>query len=386
MKAISILGSTGSIGTQTLDVIRQHPDQFQAVALVTYSNIDLLEQQIAEFKPIMAGVVDEKAYIQLKERYDGPTEIVGGKEALSVAATLPEAMMVVTAVVGAAGIEPTMAAIRAQKTIGLANKETLVACGSLITKAAQDNGVSILPIDSEHSAIFQCLEGQDRSNVEKLIVTASGGALRHWKSDDLYGATAKDCLAHPTWNMGNKITIDSATLFNKGLEVIEAHWLFDFDYDHIDVVVHPQSIVHSMIQMNDGAILAQLGNPDMREPIQYAMTYPKRYPLQMEHLDFTKGLDLQFMAPRWDDFPALRLAFTVGKEGGYAPAVFNAANEMAVYALLDERITYGHIYEVVSTVLGRMINGVPTSIEEVLAMDGWARREATKEIQRRSAC
>ena len=279
-----------------------------------------------------------------------------------------------------------MAAIRAQKTIGLANKETLVACGSLITKAAQDNGVSILPIDSEHSAIYQCLEGQDRGNVDKLIVTASGGALRHWKSDDLYKATAKDCLAHPTWNMGNKITIDSATLFNKGLEVIEAHWLFDFDYNHIDVVVHPQSIVHSMIQMKDGAILAQLGNPDMREPIQYAMTYPKRYPLQMEHLDFTKGLDLQFMAPRWDDFPALRLAFTVGKEGGYAPAVFNAANEMAVYALLDERITYGHIYEVVSTVLERMINGVPTSIEEVLAMDAWARQEATKEIQRRSAC
>ena len=186
--------------------------------------------------------------------------------------------------------------------------------------------------------------------------------------------------------MGNKITIDSATLFNKGLEVIEAHWLFDFDYNHIDVVVHPQSIVHSMIQMKDGAILAQLGNPDMREPIQYAMTYPKRYPLQMEHLDFTKGLDLQFMAPRWADFPALRLAFTVGKEGGYAPAVFNAANEMAVYALLDERITYGHIYEVVSTVLGRMNNGVPTSIEDVLSMDAWARQEATKEIQRRSAC
>ena len=382
MKTISILGSTGSIGTQTLDVIRQHPDQFQAVALVTHGNIDLLQQQIAEFKPSMAGVVDEKTYTILKARYQGPTEIVGGKEALTVAATLPEATMLVTAVVGAAGIEPTMAAIRAQKTIGLANKETLVACGSLITKSAQDYGVSILPIDSEHSAIFQCLEGQDRQNVEKLIVTA----LRHWKSEDLYGATAKDCLAHPTWNMGSKITIDSATLFNKGLEVIEAHWLFDFDYDHIDVVVHPQSIVHSMIQMKDGAILAQLGNPDMREPIQYAMTYPKRYPLQMEHLDFTKGLDLQFMAPRWDDFPALRLAFTVGKEGGYAPAVFNAANEMAVYALLDGKITYGHIYEVVSTVLERLTNGVPTSIEEVLAMDAWARLEATKEIQRRSTC
>ncbi len=386
MKAISILGSTGSIGTQTLDVIRQHPDQFRAVALVTHGNIDLLEQQIAEFKPIIAGVVDERAYAILKARYQGPTEIVGGKEALIVAATLSEATMVVTAVVGAAGIEPTMAAIRTKKTIGLANKETLVACGSLITMAAQDYGVSILPIDSEHSAIYQCLEGQDKSNVEKLIITASGGALRHWKSEDLYTATAKDCLAHPTWNMGNKITIDSATLFNKGLEVIEAHWLFDFDYDHIDVVVHPQSIVHSMIQMKDGAILAQLGNPDMREPIQYAMTYPKRYPLQMEHLDFSKGLDLQFMAPRWEDFPALRLAFTVGKEGGYAPAVFNAANEMAVYALLDEQITYGHIYEVVSTVLGRMNNGVPTSIDDVLDMDAWARQEATKEIQRRSAC
>ena len=386
MKAISILGSTGSIGTQTLDVVRQHLDQFKVVALVTHRNIDLLEKQIAEFQPTIAGVVDEQAYSILNERYQGATEIVSGKEALSIAATLPEATMVVTAVVGAAGIEPTMAAIRAKKTIGLANKETLVACGSLITEAAEQYGVSILPIDSEHSAIFQCLEGQDRNNVEKLIVTASGGALRNWKSEDLYGATAKDCLAHPTWNMGSKITIDSATLFNKGLEVIEAHWLFNFDYNHIDVVVHPQSIVHSMIQMKDGAILAQLGNPDMREPIQYAMTYPKRYPLQMEHLDFTKGLDLQFMAPRWDDFPALRLAFTVGKEGGYAPAVFNAANEMAVYALLDGKITYGHIYEIVSTVLSRMNNSVPTSIEDVLSMDTWARLEATKEIQRRSAC
>ena len=291
MKAISILGSTGSIGTQTLDVVRQHLDQFKVVALVTHRNIDLLEKQIAEFQPTIAGVVDEQAYSILNERYQGATEIVSGKEALSIAATLPEATMVVTAVVGAAGIEPTMAAIRAKKTIGLANKETLVACGSLITEAAEQYGVSILPIDSEHSAIFQCLEGQDRNNVEKLIVTASGGALRNWKSEDLYGATAKDCLAHPTWNMGSKITIDSATLFNKGLEVIEAHWLFNFDYNHIDVVVHPQSIVHSMIQMKDGAILAQLGNPDMREPIQYAMTYPKRYPLQMEHLDFTLILD-----------------------------------------------------------------------------------------------
>ena len=383
MKYVSILGSTGSIGTQTLDVIKQHPDQFKAVALVAHRNIDLLEQQINEFKPLIAGVVDEQAYMLLKERYHGSTKIIGGKEALISAATIQEATIVVTAIVGAVGIEPTVEAIKARKTIGLANKETLVAGGPLITALAKEYNVAILPIDSEHSAIFQCLEGQAKSNVDSLILTASGGPLRTWSSERIASATAEDCLKHPTWNMGSKITIDSASLFNKGLEVIEAHWLFDFDFDHIDVVVHPQSIVHSMIRLNDGAILAQMGNPDMREPIQYALTYPKRMHLDMKHLDFKELLTLEFMPPRVDDFPALNLAYEVGKIGGFKPAVFNAANETAVYAFLDRKIIFSDIYKIVTAVLESMGRDDDFTLDNLLAIDQWARIKASEFINRR---
>lgn len=383
MKYVSILGSTGSIGTQTLDVIRQHPDQFKAVALVANKNIDLLESQINEFRPLIAGVVDEKAYTILKERYKGPTKLIGSKEALIAASTIQEATMVITAIVGAVGIEPTVEAIKAQKTIGLANKETLVAGGPLITSLAKAYNVPILPIDSEHSAIFQCLEGQNKSNVDSLILTASGGPLRTWSSERITSATAEDCLKHPTWNMGSKITIDSASLFNKGLEVIEAHWLFDFDFDHIDVVVHPQSIIHSMIRLNDGAILAQMGNPDMREPIQYALTYPKRMSLNMKHLDFKELLTLEFMPPRVDDFPALNLAYKVGKIGGFKPAVFNAANETAVYAFLDGKIVFSDIYKIVTAVLASMETDDEFTLDNLLAIDQWARIKALEFINRR---
>lgn len=383
MKYVSILGSTGSIGTQTLDVIRQHPDQFKAVALVANKNIDLLESQINEFRPLIAGVVDEKAYTILKERYKGPTKLIGSKEALIAASTIQEATMVITAIVGAVGIEPTVEAIKAQKTIGLANKETLVAGGPLITSLAKAYNVPILPIDSEHSAIFQCLEGQNKSNVDSLILTASGGPLRTWSSERIASATAEDCLKHPTWNMGSKITIDSASLFNKGLEVIEAHWLFDFDFDHIDVVVHPQSIIHSMIRLNDGAILAQMGNPDMREPIQYALTYPKRMSLNMKHLDFKELLTLEFMPPRVDDFPALNLAYKVGKIGGFKPAVFNAANETAVYAFLDGKIVFSDIYKIVTAVLASMETDAEFTLDNLLAIDQWARIKALEFINRR---
>lgn len=376
MKRISLIGSTGSIGTQTLDVVRQHPDMFDVVALVVHKQIDRLEQQIEEFNPDVVGVVDEDAYKRLRTRYKGKAQLIGGKEALIAAATLQEADMVITAIVGAAGIEPTVHAIQAGKTIGLANKETLVAGGPLITRLAKEHKVDILPIDSEHSAIFQCLEGQNRANVEKLIITASGGPLRTWPREKIQKATAADCLKHPTWNMGAKITIDSASLFNKGLEVIEAHWLFDFDFDHIDVVVHPQSIVHSMIQMKDGAILAQLGNPDMREPIQYAMTYPSRLPLKMDCLDFKDALQLDFMPPRYDDFPALRLAFQVGRAGGFKPAVFNAANETAVYAFLENKITFPQIYDTVCQVLDKMESEDEFTLENLLAVDLWARQMA----------
>lgn len=383
MKYVSILGSTGSIGTQTLDVIRQHPDQFKAVALVANKNIDLLESQINEFRPLIAGVVDEKAYTILKERYKGPTKLIGSKEALIAASTIQEATMVITAIVGAVGIEPTVEAIKAHKTIGLANKETLVAGGPLITSLAKAYNVPILPIDSEHSAIFQCLEGQNKSNVDSLILTASGGPLRTWSSERIASATAEDCLKHPTWNMGSKITIDSASLFNKGLEVIEAHWLFDFDFDHIDVVVHPQSIIHSMIRLNDGAILAQMGNPDMREPIQYALTYPKRMSLNMKHLDFKELLTLEFMPPRVDDFPALNLAYKVGKIGGFKPAVFNAANETAVYAFLDGKIVFSDIYKIVTAVLASMETDDEFTLDNLLAIDQWARIKALEFINRR---
>lgn len=383
MKYVSILGSTGSIGTQTLDVIRQHPDQFKAVALVANKNIDLLENQINEFRPLIAGVVDEKAYTILKERYKGPTKLIGSKEALIAASTIQEATMVITAIVGAVGIEPTVEAIKAQKTIGLANKETLVAGGPLITSLAKAYNVPILPIDSEHSAIFQCLEGQHKSNVDSLILTASGGPLRTWSSERIASATAEDCLKHPTWNMGSKITIDSASLFNKGLEVIEAHWLFDFDFDHIDVVVHPQSIIHSMIRLNDGAILAQMGNPDMREPIQYALTYPKRMSLNMKYLDFKELLTLEFMPPRVDDFPALNLAYKVGKIGGFKPAVFNAANETAVYAFLDGKIVFSDIYKIVTAVLASMETDDEFTLDNLLAIDQWARIKALEFINRR---
>lgn len=383
MKYVSILGSTGSIGTQTLDVIRQHPNQFKAVALVANKNIDLLESQINEFRPLIAGVVDEKAYTILKERYKGSTKLIGSKEALIAASTIQEATMVITAIVGAVGIEPTVEAIKAQKTIGLANKETLVAGGPLITSLAKAYNVPILPIDSEHSAIFQCLEGQNKSNVDSLILTASGGPLRTWSSERIASATAEDCLKHPTWNMGSKITIDSASLFNKGLEVIEAHWLFDFDFDHIDVVVHPQSIIHSMIRLNDGAILAQMGNPDMREPIQYALTYPKRMSLNMKHLDFKELLTLEFMPPRVDDFPALNLAYKVGKIGGFKPAVFNAANETAVYAFLDGKIVFSDIYKIVTAVLASMETDDEFTLDNLLAIDQWARIKALEFINRR---
>ena len=363
MKYLSIIGSTGSIGTQTLDVVSQHPDQFKVVALVAHHNIDLLEKQIKEYEPLVAGLVDEGAFNELKARYTGSTKLVGGKEALIAAATIQEATMVVTAIVGAAGIEPTVEAIKKGKTIGLANKETLVAGGPLITSLAKEYGVQILPIDSEHSAIFQCLEGQKRENVDSLIVTASGGPLRTWDSNKIQTATAADCLRHPTWNMGNKITIDSASLFNKGLEVIEA-----------------QSIIHSMIRMKDGAILAQMGNPDMREPIQYALTYPKRETLSMNHLDFSKALQLEFLPPRYDDFPALRLAYDVGRASGFKPAVFNAANETAVYAFLDDKIAFGDIYKVVTSVLESMGPEDDFTLDNLLAVDRWAREKATSLI------
>lgn len=380
MKHISILGSTGSIGRQALDVVRQHSDIFDVTALVAHSSVHRLIEQAKEFTPNIVGLVNDSHYKLLKEELPN-TEVIVGKEALYAAAEQEEADVVLTAIVGAAGIEPTVKAIQKGKDIALANKETLVSCGSLITKLCRENGSSLYPVDSEHSAIYQCLEGQKRENVDKLIITASGGPLRNWSKEDLEKATPEDCLKHPTWSMGNKITIDSSTLFNKGLEVIEAHWLFGFDYDDINVVVHPQSIVHSMIQMNDGAVLAQLGTPDMREPIQYALTAPIRRPLKMKHLDFMEALNLEFLPPRYEDFPALKLAYEVGKKDGFYPAIFNAANEVAVYAFLDHRIGFKNIYKTVHHVLEQDFGHVDFNLENLLMIDQWARKEAQKYIE-----
>ena len=332
MKYISLLGSTGSIGKQTLEVVREHADIFRISALVAHSQSDVLIEQAKEFEPHIVGIVNTSKYLEVKEALKEYTHIgvISGEEALIAAAEEETCDVVLVAVLGVAGILPVIHGIKKGKQIALANKETLVAAGSLIMNLCKEYGVSILPVDSEHSAIFQCLEGQDKENVERLILTASGGALRDWKKEDLVRARASDCLKHPNWAMGRKITIDSATLFNKGLEVIEARWLFDVDYDSIDVVVHKESIVHSMIQMKDGAVLAQMGYPDMREPIQYALSYPKRLSMSMKPLSFQEVFSLTFTPPRWDDFPALRLAFEAGRLGGYAPAVYNAANEVAV--------------------------------------------------------
>lgn len=380
MKNISILGSTGSIGKQALDVVRQHSNEFNVISLVAHSSVHKIIEQAKEFKPQIVGLINDSHYSLLKTELPN-TEIIMGKEALTVAAEQEVADIVLTAIVGAAGIEPTIKAINKGKDIALANKETLVAAGPLITKLCEENNVNIYPVDSEHSAIYQCLEGQNRENVSKLIITASGGPLRKWSKEDLAKATPKDCLLHPTWNMGNKITIDSSTLFNKGLEVIEAHWLFGFEYDDIDVVVHPQSIIHSMVQMKDGAILAQMGMPDMREPIQYALTAPKRLELTMKKLDFTEVMSLDFLPPRRKDFPALDLAYEVGKASGFKPAIFNAANEIAVYAFLDHKIKFNHIFDVVYNVVQAAPSEQEFTLENLLKIDEWARKEAAKYIK-----
>lgn len=380
MKNISILGSTGSIGKQALDVVRQHSNEFNVTSLVAHSSVHKIIEQAKEFKPQIVGLINDSHYSLLKTELPN-TEIIMGKEALTVAAEQEVADIVLTAIVGAAGIEPTIKAINKGKDIALANKETLVAAGPLITKLCEENNVNIYPVDSEHSAIYQCLEGQNRENVSKLIITASGGPLRKWSKEDLAKATPKDCLLHPTWNMGNKITIDSSTLFNKGLEVIEAHWLFGFEYDDIDVVVHPQSIIHSMVQMKDGAILAQMGMPDMREPIQYALTAPKRLELTMKKLDFTEVMSLDFLPPRRKDFPALDLAYEVGKASGFKPAIFNAANEIAVYAFLDHKIKFNHIFDVVYNVVQAAPSEQEFTLENLLKIDEWARKEAAKYIK-----
>ena len=347
MKYISILGSTGSIGTQALEILRENRD-LKVAALAAGSNTGLLERQIREFRPELVCIFDESKVADLRLAVrDLDVKVVSGMEGLIEAAVIPKAEMVLTAVVGMIGIRPTIAAIQAGKDIALANKETLVTAGHIIMPLAEERQVRILPVDSEHSAIFQSLQGNKRDQVEKIILTASGGPFRGRKKEELKEVTVQQALNHPNWSMGKKITIDSATLVNKGLEVIEARWLFDVDFDKIDVVVQPQSLIHSMVQYVDGGIMAQLGTPDMKLPIQYALYYPLRRPLSGEKLDLFALGSLTFEAPDMETFSGLSLAYDAMRRGGNIPTVFNAANERAVAMFLDRKISYPAITEII---------------------------------------
>lgn len=381
MQHIAILGSTGSIGTQALEVIAAHQDKFSVTALAAYHNDILLEKQIEYFKPQIAVLVDQEAADRLIRRYSGTTLILTGEEGLMAAATHGVVTTVLTSLVGFAGLKPTIAAIEAGKNIALANKETLVAAGELVTQLAKEKNVKILPVDSEHSAIFQCLQGENSKNINRILLTASGGPFRGLKTEALQNITVEDCLRHPNWSMGKKITVDSSTLANKGLEVIEARWLFGVEYSQIEVVVHPQSIVHSMVEFIDGSVIAQLGKPDMRVPIQYALTYPERVVTDYPRLDFKALSELTFSPPDKITFPILQLAFDAGYTGGTMPCVFNAANEEAVYAFLEGKLRYLDIFTVIHSVMqSHSFIAVP-DLNEIYHTDMVSRSKA-KEILR----
>ena len=369
MKNIAILGSTGSIGTQTLDVARKNED-LRVVAVSAGKSVEKLEEQIREFHPILAAVWDEKAARDLKTRIaDTDTKVVSGMEGLLELASMPESDILVTAIVGMIGIRPTMEGIRAGKDIALANKETLVTAGHLIMPMAREYGVSILPVDSEHSAIFQAIHGEENKEIHKLLITASGGPFRGRTTEELRNVTVADTLKHPNWVMGRKITVDSATLVNKGLEVMEARWLFDMDLDYIQVVVQPQSIIHSMVEFKDGAIMAQLGTPDMRLPIQYALYYPHRRYLDGDRLDFTKLREITFEVPDMDTFRGLPMAIQASREGGSMPTVFNAANELAVKKFLEEKIGFLDIYEIIAQSMKRHKKIAHPDLDEILSVE-----------------
>ncbi len=381
MKRIAILGSTGSIGTQALDVIRRLPEEFSVEVLAANSNVELFARQIEEFRPKLAVLADEAAYKKLSARKFAGVEVAGGRQAFIDAADFDGVELVLTSMSGFAGLEPTIKAINGGKNIALANKETLVVAGELVTELAAARGVKILPVDSEHGAFFQCLQGEDARTIKKLLLTASGGPFRGKTRADLANATVNEVLAHPTWNMGRKITVDSASLVNKGLEVIEAKFLYGVTYDQIQVVVHPQSIVHSMIEFADGSIIAQLAAPDMRLPIQYALTYPRRLPSPVKPLDFWHIKSLTFEQPDIETFRGLSLAYEAGKSGGTLPCTFNAANEVAVQAFLRGRITFLQIYDVIEYAMTRRAVKQNPTLEDLLAEDAASRALAEEFIE-----
>ena len=366
MKKIAILGSTGSIGTQSLEVIRNQPDM-EATVLAAGSNITLLEKQIREFHPKLVCVYKEEAAKALKTAVaDLDVTIVSGMDGLIEAAAYPETEVVVTAVVGMIGIRPTIAAIQAGKDIALANKETLVTAGHLIIPMIKQYGVKLLPVDSEHSAIFQSLMGEEGHKIDKILLTASGGPFRGWTKEQMKNIRPEDALKHPNWVMGRKITIDSSTMVNKGLEVMEAKWLFGVEYDQVQVVIQPQSVIHSMVQFEDGAVIAQLGTPDMKLPIQLALTYPDRRYLPGKRLDFAALGSISFFAPDFENFPGLALAYQVGKEGGNRPTIYNAANEFAVGRFLDHKLSYPGIIEAITSSLAHVSFAPNPNVEKIL--------------------
>lgn len=386
VKAISLLGSTGSIGTQTLDIAAQYPDQFRIVALAAGRNTELLAQQIRQFRPSLVAIADSDALAELQEAIadvtSQPTLLVGQEGVIEVA-RCPEADVVVTGIVGCAGLLPTIAAIKAGKDIALANKETLIAGGPVVLPLVQQYGVKLLPADSEHSAIFQCLQGVPAGGLRRILLTASGGAFRDFPVEKLAHVTVADALKHPNWSMGRKITIDSATLMNKGLEVIEAHYLFGADYDQIDIVIHPQSIIHSLIELQDTSVLAQLGWPDMRLPLLYALSYPERIFTDWKPLDLVKSGDLTFREPDHQKYPCMQLAYAAGRAGGCMPAVLNAANEQAVALFLDEQIRFLDIPRLIEQTCDRYQsqNRSTPTLDDILAADQWARQEVLSASQ-----
>ncbi|MBW4647649.1 MAG: 1-deoxy-D-xylulose-5-phosphate reductoisomerase [Kastovskya adunca ATA6-11-RM4] len=380
MKAITLLGSTGSIGTQTLDIVAQYPDQFRIVGLAAGRNVAMLASQIRQFRPEIAAICAEDKFPELKAALadlDPQPILLAGEAGVAQVARYGDAESVVTGIVGCAGLLPTLAAIEAGKDIALANKETLIAGAPVVLPLVEKHGVKLLPADSEHSAIFQCLQGIPKGGLRRIILTASGGAFRDWPVEKLPEVTVADALKHPNWSMGRKITVDSATLMNKGLEVIEAHYLFGMDYDHIDITIHPQSIIHSLIELQDTSVLAQLGWPDMRLPLLYALSWPERIYTDWEQLDLVKAGTLTFREPNHDKYPCMQLAYAAGRAGGLMPAVLNGANEQAVALFLEEKIRYLEIARCIEYVCDRFQsqNTATPSLEDICAADVWARQE-----------
>jgi 1-deoxy-D-xylulose-5-phosphate reductoisomerase len=381
MKAISIIGSTGSVGVTTLDVVARFPDRFRVVAMAAGRNLELLADQIRRFRPQLVSVETPELARDLAQRIPSQVTILHGSEGVIAVATHPEARLVVSALVGALGLPPTLAAIKAGKDIAFANKEVLVVAGEVVTRAVREYGVRLLPVDSEHNAIFQCMEGRPAESVKRIILTASGGPFRQLPADRFGEITVEDALNHPTWRMGNKITIDSATMMNKGLEVIEAHWLFDLPAEKIDVVIHPQSVIHSMVEMIDGSVIAEMAITDMAIPAAFALAYPDRLPLDhLPPLSLIDCANLSFEKPDFVRFPCLRLAYEALREGGTMAACLNAANEELVAGFLAGSIRFVDIPRHIETVMSRHHNPPARTLEDVIGTDGWARAAARELI------